>query len=136
MSTGTWSPVRTDWGDGEILISPFVRAGWEFILMTEVRNSEIQDAMTRRQEERADGDGAFLIAYRSEMVEDLFGQRVKRHFQFVTAFFSDNDYARAFTLAVVEHEWPEDWDGEWKGIDIVNRADDIYRAAARMEVPE
>ena len=136
MSTGMWSRVRPSWGTGEILDHPEPESGWEFILMTEVRNSKIQDAMTRRQGELADGDGACLIAYRSEMVEDLFGQRVKKHFRLVTAFIGDNDYARAFTLAVAEHEWPEDWDGEWKGIDIVNRADDIYRAAARMEVPE
>ena len=62
------------------------------------------------------------------MVEDLFGERVKRHFRLVTAFFSDNDYARAFTLAVAEQEWPLDWDGEWRGADIVKRADVIYKA--------
>ena len=129
MSGGTWSRVRSDWGAGEILISPFTRAPWEFILLTDVRDSKIQDAIARRPKERTDGDRAFLIAYRSEMVEDLFGQRVKRHFRLITAFGSDNDYARAFTLAVAEHEWPEDWDGEWKGIDIVDRADVIYQAA-------
>ena len=126
MSTGTWTVVRPSWGTGEILVHPSAPL-WEFILLTDVRDSKIQDAIARRPKERTDGDRAFLIAYRSEMVEDLFGQRVKRHFRLVTAFGSDNDYARAFTLAVAEHEWPEDWDGEWKGIDIVDRADVIYK---------
>ena len=126
MSTGTWTVVRPSWGTGEILVHPSAPL-WEFILLTDVRDSKIQDAIARRPKERTDGDRAFLIAYRSEMVEDLFGSRVKKHFRFVTAFGSDNDYARAFTLAVAEHEWPEDWDGEWKGIDIVDRADVIYK---------
>ena len=126
MSSGVWTPIRQAWGNGHVLTSPPV-SPWEFLLMTEVRNSQIKDAMALRQRELNDGDGAFLIAYRSEMVEDLFGSRVKKHFRFVTAFGSDNDYARAFTLAVAEHEWPEDWDGEWKGIDIVDRADVIYK---------
>jgi len=128
MSSGVWTPIRQAWGNGHVLTSPPV-SPWEFLLMTEVRNSQIKDAMALRQRELNDGDGAFLIAYRSEMVEDLFGSRVKKHFRFVTAFGSDNDYARAFTLAVAEHEWPEDWDGEWKGVDIVDRAGVIYQAA-------
>ena len=96
--------------------------------MTAVRSSQIQDAMELRPKEINDGDGAYLIAYRGDMEEYLFEKRVVRHFRLVTAFIGDNDYARAFSQAVAEQEWPEDWDGEWKGADIVNRADVIYKA--------
>ena len=114
-----WTGVGAHWGNGVFLADGPAWQRWTFVLLNQVNKVEFNQLLVDNLKP-GEPEDAFLFATRHihDGEETLF-LPAGRRYVWVTSFLS-TEFGKDFAEVLAAQHLPPDWDGDWKGRDIID----------------